>query len=160
MPKVATLGQRGRNGGGIKFLGVPTLVILSLKSCILFFALLHPHMHKTILQQNREFEAAFPSTLGDTAPQKPPVFGFFALWPKLQPLQIHERVIYHWKEHKKLNKMAPTQFLVLPPWENHDPQSRHLKKASFCSKFKAWPYWTRTAQLDATYVTYAPYSLL
>ena len=33
-------------------------------------------MHKTIPHKNREFEAAFHATLGDTAPQRPPFPGF------------------------------------------------------------------------------------
>ena len=59
-----------------------------------------------------------------------------------------------------LHAASPTLFLILPSWENHDPQRSHLKKASFCSKFKASPYWTHKTQFDATYVTYAPYAFL
>ena len=63
-------------GVGSKILGCLICRPNSLKSCINLSAPFNPWLHETILQQNREFKAAFPTILRDTAPQKPPFLGF------------------------------------------------------------------------------------
>ena len=111
--------KRSQWGWGQSFWGTPLGDQIHWNP-VLNFREFYLRVQKTILRAIREFEAAFHATLEDTAPKDPHfrVFSCFAkVWCEMtsQPLQISEHVIYHWKEHKKLNKTAPTQFLILPP---------------------------------------------
>ena len=71
-------------------------------------------MQKTIPHRTGEADFRIPVLFGKYYPPKIPYFlvfhAFAKVWCKMtsQPLQIGKRAIRHWKEHKKLNKEAPT----------------------------------------------------
>ena len=72
MPKVATLGQRGPNGGEVKFFGVPHLCDTLSKILCIFFALLHQNMQKTIPHRAGVADFRIPDFFGKYGPPKDP----------------------------------------------------------------------------------------
>ena len=167
MQKVATLGQRGHNGDRVKvFWGTSTVDQLH-PTPIIFVS--HHGTHicpKHFYNPMRSPICAFYATLEDMAPPKDPPFQSFSHF--CQSLVQNDvtavadtRACYTSFERTQKNEQNSINTIVnFASLGKTTPQSWHLKKASFYSKFKAPPYWIRKAQFYATYAAYALHSLI